>query len=197
VVQSYFASLWGKVETWQGGLEARAKRFLDKKAAAEKAHREQEARKAAEASRIAAERQRQAEEERRQAEQQRIASEQTTQRISVEHHQREENARRQEARLREESAQAQAAALRTQKEAEAKPADMARTRSADGVSTLKQVFKWECTDPHAVDLSDPVLRSFIPWPDVEKAINRYVATHKDARPLAGVRIYPDTEVRMS
>ena len=104
IVDGHFGKLKALVDGWQTDIEARAKRFLDKKAAAEKARREEEARKATEASRIAAERQRKAEEERRQAEQARIASEQTTQRISVEHHQREENARIAEARLREESA---------------------------------------------------------------------------------------------
>jgi hypothetical protein len=197
IVDGHFGKLKDIVSGWQSTIEARAHRYLKKKEAAEKARREEEARKAAEAARVASERQRQAEEERRQAEQQRIAAEQATRQISVEHHQREENARREEARLREESAQAQAAALRTQKEAEAKPADLARTRSSDGLSTLQEFWTFEVLDPHAIDLQDPVLRSFIPWPDIEKAINRYVATHKDARPLAGVRIYPDTEVRMS
>jgi hypothetical protein len=197
VVQSYFANLWGKVETWQGGLEARAHRYLKKKEAAEKARREEEARKAAETARAAAERQRQAEDERRQAEQQRIASEQATQRISVEHHQREENARIKEARVREEAAQAQASAIRTQKEAEAKPADLARTRSADGLSTLQEIWCFEVLDPHAIDLQDPVLRSFIPWPDIEKALGRYVKTHKGDRPLNGIRIYSDTKPMMT
>jgi len=197
VVDGHFGKLKERVAGWQVAIEARAKRFLDKKAATEQARREEEARRAAEAARAAAERQRQAEAERQKAEQERAASEQATQRISVEHHQREENARREEARLREEAAQAQAAALKTQKEAEAKPADMARTRSGDGLSTLQEIWCFEVLDPHAVDLQDPVLRSFITWPDVEKAISRYVKLHKDTRPLKGVRIYSDTKPMMT
>jgi len=197
IVDGHFGKLKERVAGWQTAIEARAKRFLDKKAAAEMARREEEARKAAAAARTASERQRQAEAERQKAEQERIASEKTTQRISVEHHQREENARRQEARLREESAQAQAAAIKTQKEAEAKPADLARTRSSDGLSTLQEIWCFEVLDPHAIDLQDPVLRSFITWPDIEKAIGRYVKLHKDTRPLAGIRIYSDTKPLMT
>jgi hypothetical protein len=197
IVDGHFGKLKDIVSGWQATIEARGHRYLKKKEAAEKARREEEARRAAEAARAASERQRQAEAERQKAEQARIASEQATQRISVEHHQREENARREEARLREESAQAQAAALKTQKAAEAKPADMARTRSADGLSTLQEIWCFEVLDPHAIDLQDPVLRSFITWPDIEKAIGRYVRTHKGDRPLKGVRIYADTKPLMT
>lgn len=197
IVDGHFGKLKDIVSGWQTAIEARAHRYLKKKEAAEKARREEVARQAAIAARVAAEQQRKAEDERRQAEQARIASEQATQRISVEHHQREENARIAEARLREESSQAQAAALKSQKEAEAKPADMARTRSADGLSTLQEIWCFEIANIDEVDLSDPVLRACIPTAAIELAIGRYVRTHKGDRPLKGVRIYPDTKPLMT
>jgi hypothetical protein len=197
IIDGHFGKLKELVSGWQTAIEARAHRYLKKKEAAEKARREQEAREAAVRFAKAEDRRRQAEAERQKAEQELIASQQATQRISVEQHQRQENARLQEARLRAEAIQAEAEAHKTQQQAEASPADMARTRSADGLSTLQQVWTFEILDPHAVDLQDPVLRSFIPWADVEKAIGRYVRTHKDTRPLKGVRIYVDTRTIMT
>jgi hypothetical protein len=197
IVDGHFGKLQELVGSWKAAIEARAHRYLKKKEVAEKARREQEAREAAVRFAKAEDRRRQAEAERQKAEQELITSQQATQRISVEQHQRQENARLQEARLRAEAIQAEAEAFKTQKEAEAKPADLARTRSADGISTLTSVWKFEVTDPHAIKLDDPVLRSFIPWNVVEAALNRYAKTHKGERPLEGVRFYLDTEIRMT
>jgi hypothetical protein len=195
IVDGHFGKLKDCVAGWQTAIEARAHRYLKKKEAAEKGRREEESRKAAEVLRIALERQGHAHKESLLAEQQRLASEQATQRISVEHHQREENARITEARLREESAQAQATAIRTQKEAEAKPADLARTRSGDGLSTLETIFEFEIVDPSA--LKPEELWEFVSAQEVEKAIRRCISLHKDQRQLSGVRIFQDTRIRMT
>jgi hypothetical protein len=204
ITDSHFNTRKEKVAGWQSAVERAAKRYLDKKAAEELARREEEARiAAAEAARLAEEA-RKAEEARIAAEQERIAREQTN---VVEHadadahdgahyNALESEARVTETRTRETALTATATALAAQKATDVKPADLARTRTGDGLSTLEEVWKFEISDLKAV-LTDEVLLSFISTSEIEKAVARYVATHKGGRPLKGVRIYSDTKVRMS
>lgn len=71
--------------------------------------------------------------------------------------------------------------------AEAKPAELSRTRGDYGsVASLRT--RWAATeiDFDKVDLN--LLRPYIARTEVEKACNAYARTHKDAKPLAGVNI---------
>lgn len=207
VVDSHFNNRKDKVSGWQSDIEARAHRFLKKKQAEEQARRDEEARIAAEEARKAQEAQRKAEEERIAAEQARLAREQMN--ISKgddeanpdahdgEHFNALESAARQEETVaRERALAATAEALSKAKAADAKPADLARTRTGDGLSTLEEVWKFEITDLKAA-MKDETLLSFISTAEVEKAVARYVKTHKGDRPLNGVRIYADTKPRMT
>jgi hypothetical protein len=199
VVDGYFSKLKTTLNEVQSQIEGRAKRYLDKKAADEKARREEEARKAREeeqrqaAAARAAEQQ--AAEARRKAEEAATLA-QTSQRA-------DEAAKAAIAKADADASSAaavaaqrkQAEALNTatqaQKTTEAKPAEMARTvASGGGMATLKQSFDFEIIDVHAIDLES--IRSFIVQADLEKAIRRFVGAHDDTRPLAGVRIFPKT-----
>lgn len=190
IVDSHFNTRKERVAKWQSGIEARAKRYLDKKAAEERAIREEEARRAAEEARKAQEAARKAEEDRIALERQAEADAEAAEAARY-------MARQEETRLREAALQTTATALKAKQETEAKPAELARTRTGDGLSTLAEIWCFEVIDPHAVKLDDPVLRSFIPWPEIEKAIARYTKLHKGDRPLDGVRFYQDTKVMMS
>lgn len=195
IVDGFFNPLKERFAKYQTAVEARAKRYLDKKAAEEKARREEEARKAAEEARHAAEAARKAEAER--IEQERLAAEKQAEADGEAAEAARARMREQETRAREAALRASATALQAQKEAKAKPAELARTRTGDGLSTLQEEFCWEVTDPHAIKYDDPVLRSFIPFSVIETALNRYTKVHKDQRPLDGVRFFKDTKVRMT
>lgn len=188
VVDDYFSQLKAKVAKWQADLEARAKIYLDKKAAAERARREEEARRAqAEARRLAEE-----------AAAAQAAAAQAQRETALKAQQDAAAAREAEDRAREASVAAQAAttaaasATEAQRAAEAKPADMARTRAGGGLSTLSAKWVFEITDFDKIDLE--ALRPFITKVDLEKALRRFVDVNKDSKPLAGVRIYADTNV---
>lgn len=206
VVDGYFRGLHGTLDVWKRDLEARSKRFLDRKAAEEKARREAEARareeeahRAREAARAAAEAHAKTEQEQREAE---ARAAQAVQKEEWEARRRERQTRAEaeaaaaekQSRLRAEAEAAEARALEAHKAAEAKPADLARTRTSDGLSTLAQVWKFEVIDHAAIDLN--ALREHMPLADIERAIARFVKTHKGDRQLNGVRIYSDTAVQM-
>jgi len=207
VVDSHFNKHKETVSGWQSSIEGRAHIFLKKKEAEERARREEEARIAAEEARKAQELARKAEEERIAAEQARLAHEQMNitkgddeadaDAHDGEHYNAlESEARQEETVARERALAATAEALSKAKEADAKPADLARTRTGDGLSTLEEVWKYEVIDLKQA-LKDDALLSFISTNEIDKAVARYVKVHKGDRPLAGVRIYSDTKPRMT
>lgn len=210
ICDSHFNARKERVAKWQSGLEAIAKRLLDKRAAEERAAREEAARKAAEEARIAQEQARKAEQERIVAEQARLQQEQerlaetfAAPSIAAAAPEVEEtvtSADIEAARHAERTANTAALhknteALRAAEAAEAKPADLARVRSSDGVSTLQEIFKFEIEDLNAIDLN--ALREHLSLAHIETALRRYVSIHRNTRPLPGVRIYPDTKVMMT
>jgi hypothetical protein len=198
ITDSHFNIRKTKLEEWQTDIEGRAHRFLKKKEAEERARREEEARQAAEVARIAAENARRAEQERIELEQANLAEAFAESACPTGgHEERASAARVEETTLRTVAVQKGADALKAQEAATAKPADLARTRTGTGLSTLAEVWKFEITNIDEVDLSDPVLRSCIPTADIETAIGRYVRTHKGDRPLKGIRIYSDTKPLMT
>lgn len=206
VVDSYFNALKNRCADVQAQIEARAKRYLDKKAEEERKRREEEARIAREAERKlqeqAAAAQRGADEERRKAEQARVAAQQEADeakrmiaRAASDAARAEADRKEAEARsARQRDLDAAATASQAQRASEEKPADMARVRVASGgVATLAQSFDFEITDLAAVDLE--ALRSHISRADIERAIRAYVRTHKDTLALRGVRIFPTTSAQ--
>lgn len=90
---------------------------------------------------------------------------------------------------------AQAKARTAETKAVAKSADLARTHTDGGTATLVDDWKFEITDYGAIDLN--ALRQNFSRPDVEKAIRRHVELHKDAQPIAGVRIFNSPKARMT
>lgn len=89
--------------------------------------------------------------------------------------------------------EAEQEALAAEKAADATPAELARTRSADlgSVSTLRTSWEFEVVDWDAVPLD--VLRPYIARADIEKAIRAFVrAGHRE---LKGVRVF-ETQTAM-
>ena len=196
IVDGHFNPLKELVDGWKKTTEARAHRFLKKKEAEERAVREEEARKAAEAARAAAEAARQAEQDRIVAEQTRLAEAFANSAPPTEEHQQQASAVRvEETVLRTVAIQKGAEALRAQEAAEAKPADLARTRTGTGLSTLQEIWLFEILDQAA--LKPEELWEFVPATERERAVRRCVALHKDQRHLTGVRIYADTKPMMT
>lgn len=84
---------------------------------------------------------------------------------------------------------AEEAARQAQKAAEAKPAEMARTRGEMGsVATLRTSWDAEITDFSAIPLQE--IRAFIPRDAIEKAVRAFVRA--GGRELAGVRIFENS-----
>ena len=206
VVDSYFNSLKKRCADVQAQIEARAKRYLDKKAEDERKRREEEARVAREAERKrqeeAAAAQRAADEERRKAEEARLAAQREADESKRKQAEEAAAAARAEAERKESEARAArqkevdaaAAASQAQRAAEEKPAELARTRAASGgLATLAQSFEFEITDLADLDLE--ALRSHLSRADLEKAIRAHVRIHKDTVPLRGVRIFPTTSAQ--
>lgn len=82
--------------------------------------------------------------------------------------------------------QAQAAATAAQKSAEAKPADLARTRGDMGaVATLRQEWTFDGLDRDQIDLES--LRPHLPIDAIEKALRSYVKS--GGRSIRGARIF--------
>lgn len=203
VVQSWFKQLVKRIEDVQEVIDARGKKWLDRKAEQERKRREEEARLAREVERKRQEEaevaRRAAEEEQRKAQEallvaqreaddakRKIAAE-VADAIIAQAARKESEARA----ARRKEIDAAAIANQAQRAAEVKPADLARTRSSSGgLATLAESFDFEILDLSAVDLE--ALRSYISRPDIEKAIRAYVRIHKDTSPLRGVRIFPTT-----
>lgn len=87
-----------------------------------------------------------------------------------------------------EAAEAEIDANIAAKAATAKPAELARTRSDAGtVATLSRKWEFAVDDWSKLDLE--TLRPYIAQGDLEKAVRAFVRTHKNTKPLAGVRIF--------
>jgi hypothetical protein len=164
ILEGFFAGLKTRLEKAQADLEARGKRYLDKKRAAEQArlaeierkNREEAKRKADEAAAAAA------------------------------------DARPVQAAVA--NSMAQAAEQRADEAAErqeAKPAELARTRTDAGTATLAEVWGYRIDAFAMIDLE--MLRPYFVPADVEKAIRKFVSINKDSRPLPGVTIFRDTK----
>lgn len=70
--------------------------------------------------------------------------------------------------------------------------ELTRTRAGDGtLATTTTKWAAEIVDYDALDLNE--LRQHIARADVEKALRSYVKVNRDSRPLAGVRIFKDTQ----
>ena len=64
-------------------------------------------------------------------------------------------------------------------------------RTDAGTVSQSTKFSFEILDSDKIPLD--LLRPYIKLADFEKFVRAYVATHKDKKPLAGVRIFPDTK----
>jgi hypothetical protein len=179
-----------RLERMKKALEARVTDYLRRKAAEERRRREEEERrKREEAARLlreAEERERTARlarEEEERAKRAASVSSFDEQPMPVASYAASEQARAKQAL--DDAAMADAEALRAAREADAKPAELARTRGASSLSTLKEVWDFEIVDLDSVPLS--TLRPFIPRADIEKAIRAFVKVGH--REIEGVRIF--------
>lgn len=208
VVDSHFSAWGASLLKAKSEVDIKVTRYLNKKAAAEMARRQEEAAKAA-----ALEKRRQAEAAiaaAAAAEAQKKADVAAAAARAIEDDEKRAIADK-VACEEQEAAEAAAWIARTSRKAEleaantsavalaateAKPADMARTRVASGgMATLQENWHFEILDLAKIDLE--ALRMFIPLGDLEKAIRKYIGTHKGTRPLAGVRIFSENSSRMT
>jgi hypothetical protein len=65
------------------------------------------------------------------------------------------------------------------------------TRTEAGSISQSTKFAFEILDSDKIPLD--LLRPYIKLADFEKFVRAYVATHKDKKPLAGVRIFPESK----
>lgn len=84
---------------------------------------------------------------------------------------------------------AAADAQKAQEVASAKPAEFARVRGTEALSTLKEVWKYDITDFAAINPAE--IWRYLSKADIEKAIGR--AVREGERNLKGIRIYSTTE----
>ncbi|ABS14267.1 hypothetical protein I6H96_02740 [Brucella anthropi] len=162
IIEDFFKTLTERLTKGRDVIEARGKKFLDKKAADERQRRED----AAQAAREEAE---------RKLQEAQVAEDQG----------KDVHA---EIKL-EQATQADRRAQIIEKAVDESAADMARTRLAGGgVSTLRTTWNFTVEDHANVDLN--ALRSFFSNSDIEKAIRGFVRS--GGRQLRGVKIYEDT-----
>lgn len=160
-------------------MNTRVTTYLQAKEAAERARQQEEARLAREAEEAA----------RKQAEQQ-LAEAAKLRQVSADVH----DTKMIEAAVTTSVARGHAAAAQAaEKAAAAKPADIARTRTASGLSTLEEFWDHEITDIDAVSLV--ALRSFIKQEHIEMAVREFVRLHGGSKPLAGVRIFRNSRAK--
>lgn len=162
-VDGFFGAMTDRLDRIKAAFQKIADDHMRAKAAEERRRREEEARKARE-------------EEERQREIARRAEE-ANRAKTAEKHDAKADALAEKAAIAEASAQASAA-------------DLTRTRTASGtLATARTEWAFEITDVDAIPLDK--LRPYLPRAEIEKAIRAYVRFHKDAAPLAGVRIFED------
>jgi hypothetical protein len=171
IVDAYFKTLTTRLDRMKAAIGERATRYLNKKADAERAVRAAEARKLQEEADRRAH-------EAILAEAKAPAGAPTPETTTA----------------MTQATQAQMRADDKAAEAQATRADLARTRTEGSTATLVDDWQAEITAFDQIDLNK--LRPYFSRPDVEKAIRRHVGIHKDAEPLAGVRIFNKPKARM-
>lgn len=192
VVQAFFKSLEQRLTTLKTDLESRGGRYLKKKADAERIAREEEARKAREeearqrAAAEAAEAQaRRAREAAEKAEAERAKAAATGDAMAIANAAMAKAAAdvgtaAATARAQAEQKAASEAATQTavmEKAATAKTADLARTHTAGGTSTLLEAYEPKVDDFQKVDLL--AIRAFIRSDEIMLALRAYARANKD------------------
>lgn len=86
-----------------------------------------------------------------------------------------------------------ATAFAAERASEAKPAEIARTRTSSALSTLEEFWDHEILDIEAVSLV--ALRSFIKQAHIEMAVREFVRIHGGSKPLSGVRIFRNSRAK--
>lgn len=166
-VDGFFKAVMDKLDKVKREVEGRLQKHLRAVAEAERRRREEEERRA-----------------REEAEAARRAAEEAAAKLQSEQDLSEAVAKEEAARL------AQAEAARKAQYADAKPADLARTRSDYGsLATLRTEWVGEIVDRDALDL-DP-LRPHLPQDSLEKALRSYVKA--GGRVLRGAKIYESSK----
>lgn len=167
-VDNFWHSLKDDIAASKTSLNVIRKKFADAKAAEERRRREEEARKARE-------------------EEQRLAREAAEKAAAMEN----ENDLAAAQKAEENADQAKLDADKAQKEAEAKPAEMGRSRGDyGGLTTLKRFWDFDEFDRAKLDLEG--LRQHIPEEALHKAIRSFIKA--EGRELAGVRIFENTRL---
>lgn len=160
-------------------MNQRVTAFLQAKEAAERARREEEARAAREREAAA-----RAEAERQLQEAKRL--EQVSADVA--------ETKRIEAAVTTSVARSHAStAFAAESAAAAKPAELARTRTASALSTLEEFWDHEIIDHDVISLV--VLRPFIKQEHIEMAVREFVRVHGGSKPLAGVRIFRNSRAK--
>jgi hypothetical protein len=180
-VDGFFKTATDRLSRMKTTLEGRVTTYLRAKADAERKAREEEERRRRDAERVARE---EADRKLREAEEaDRLARMAAAQGAPVTANTDDALAR---AIAADEAAeQARRDADFAQRAAEARSADLARTRGAATLSTLRTTWEFEIVSEESIPLEK--LRAFIPRGDIEKAVRAFVrAGHRD---LPGVRIY--------
>lgn len=178
-VDTFFKPLTARCDTVITAMEKRIKAWLDSKAAAERARRDEEARQAREAERMA-----------REEANKRLAEAASAKANADVHETKMVEAASAAAVANAHGADARAA----ERSADARPADLARTRTTEGLATLTTFWDFEVQDWDSVSLVK--LRDFIPRDAIEKAIRAYVKLHGGSKPLPGVNIFENTRANV-
>jgi len=183
VVDSYFKTLQGRVLAVHRSVSAVVEGYLQRKAAAERARREAEAR------RLREEEERQRQEAARRAEEARKAEEASRPKVAAKHEVKAAEA--------EMAARTTATtALAMEQSAQAKSADLARTRSTTGsLGTLKDTWGFSIDEIDAV--KGAPLWPYVKREHKEAAIRAYMNANapknlpegQDWQPLAGVKFF--------
>lgn len=215
IVDSFFNSHKSRLAGMKERLEKRIKTYLDAKADRERKERQEAERVQRERERLAREEAERVEREARQREQEQREKEdrlrreaqaaenaknaEEAARLKRQADAEAEERRRESIRSNQAIADAQIRAdeernrsVTAAKAANAKPADMSRTRSTSAHSTLGTFWKAEIIDIDDIPLE--ALRAHFNVADIQKAVDRAVAT--GVRKLGGVRIYEETKVQV-
>lgn len=167
-VDNFWHSLKDDIATGKTSLNVVRKKYADAKAAEELRRREELARMARE----------EAERLEREAAERAAAMENESDLAAAQ-------------KAEEDAEQARLDAEKVQKAADAKPAEMGRSRGDyGGLTTLKQF--WDFADLDRAKLDLEALRQHIPEEALEKAVRSFIKA--DGRELAGVRIFENTRL---
>lgn len=192
IIDSWFKLIDGRLEAAAAKLRGRLRDYKLKKAAAEQARRDEEARIAWEAAEAAA-----TEAARAQAEADRERQEREMVAAFGEPVAPQPPVQEDKVAVAQNAALDAALAARNAVAAAAAPVtDITRSTAAGGVggSALTTEWKFQIEDMSKVPLED--LRQFISAAEIEKAVGRYVRLHKGSRPLPGVRIFEEAKTRL-